>query len=219
MKKINWNSVSEPVGTLYEKGRMALSDAEVLSVIGQIDLNMARTILLQADNQLANLAKWTITNWMKFEGLGIVKASAIVASFELSRRRSFEQPQKKFKINSSADVWNFFKPMLMDETVEYFYILMLSRANQVIKATQISKGGTSGTVADPKLIFKHALDNLASAIVLVHNHPSGNLRPSEQDRRLTQRLKSVGTSLEIPVMDHLIFTNDGYFSFADEGLI
>ena len=131
----------------------------------------------------------------------------------------FEQPDKKIKINCSQDVYNCMKPFLYDEVVEHFYIVLLNRNNQVLKLHKISSGSTSATLADPKLIFKKALDHLAAGIILVHNHPSGNLRPSEADKRLTKRLTEAGNSLEMPVLDHLIFTDGTYLSFADEGLL
>ena len=111
------------------------------------------------------------------------------------------------------------KPELMDQPVEQFWVVMLKRNNEVIQKRVISLGGVSGTVADPKVIFKRALEDLASGIILVHNHPSGNLKPSQADIRLTEKLKNAGNLLEIPVLDHIIFTDDGYFSFADESLI
>jgi DNA repair protein RadC len=131
----------------------------------------------------------------------------------------FEQPEKKIKINCSQDVYSCMTPYLYDEPVEHFYILLLDRNHQVLKIHKISSGGTNATLADPKLIFKKALDHLASGIVLVHNHPSGNLKPSDQDRTLTRKLSEAGKYLEVSVLDHVIFANVGYFSFADEGLM
>jgi DNA repair protein RadC len=219
MKKINWNTLSEPVGTMYEKGKSAMTDSQLLSIIIQVDTGLAQKILVDAEHQLSNLAKWTFRDWMNYEGIGPAKAAAIVASLEIGRRRRIQEPQKKPIISSSADAYLYVKPFLLDEVVEHFYILLLNRRNEVIRHVHISTGGTSGTVADPKLIFKHALDHLANSIILVHNHPSGNTRPSEQDRRLTTRLKDIGTNLEVSVLDHIIFTEVAYFSFADEGLI
>ncbi|PRY86719.1 RadC family protein [Mongoliibacter ruber] len=215
-----------PREKLLLKGKSSLSDAELIAILigsGTKQLSavdLAKHILSKVNYNLAELARMSIADLQKFKGIGEAKAISIVAAMELGRRRKLitEQP-KKVKINSSADVWHFMKPDLLDESVEHFYILLLNRNNQVIKKQLISSGGTSGTVADPKIIFKHALDNLACSIVLVHNHPSGNLKPSEQDRRLTNRLKEAGKNLEVPVIDHVIFTDLAYFSFADEGLI
>jgi len=208
------------------KGKSVLSDAELIAILlgsGTKSLSavdLAKHILASVNHDLSQLAKLSVSDLKKFKGIGEAKAITIVSALELGRRRKLVTalPQK-VKISSSSDVFHLMKPELLDETVEYFYILLLNRANYVIKKQFISKGGTNGTVADPKIIFKYALDNMASSIILVHNHPSGNTKPSEQDRRLTTRLKVVGENLEVPVLDHVIFTDVAYFSFADEGLI
>ncbi|TVP51216.1 MAG: DNA repair protein RadC [Mongoliibacter sp.] len=215
-----------PREKLLLKGKSTLSDAELIAILigsGTKQLSavdLAKHILSKVNYNLADLARLSITDLKKFKGIGEAKAISIVAALELGRRRKLitEQP-KKAKINSSADVWQFMKPDLLDESVEHFYILLLNRNNQIVKKQIISSGGTTGTVADPKIIFKHALDNLACSIVLVHNHPSGNLKPSDQDRRLTNKLVEAGKNLDVPIIDHVIFTDLAYFSFADEGLI
>lgn len=215
-----------PREKLLLKGKSSLSDAELLAILlgsgtrSLSAIDLARHVLGHVNHDLSALAKMNVSDLKKFKGIGEAKAITIVSALELGRRRKLitEQP-KRIKINSSSDIWNLMKADLLDESVEHFYVILLNRSNHVIKKQMISQGGTSGTVADPKLIFKHALENLASAIVLVHNHPSGNLKPSEQDRRLTQRLKEVGRNLEVPVLDHIIFTDVAYFSFADEGLL
>ncbi|WP_439484480.1 JAB domain-containing protein [Cyclobacterium plantarum] len=212
----SFNLLSEPTEILYNQGKSAMT---FIAAIANIGVDKAREILKLADNRLSELAKWDMEKWLKIEGIGYSRATALVTSFELGRRRMFEQPVKKIKINCSQDVYNCMKPYLFDEVVEHFYIVLLNRNNQVVKLHKISSGGTHGTLADPKLIFKKALDYLASGLILVHNHPSGNVKPSEADKRLTQRLIEVGKSLEIPVLDHLIFTDASYLSFADEGLI
>jgi DNA repair protein RadC len=215
-----------PREKLLLKGRSALSDAELIAILigsGTRELSavdLARHMLASVNHDLGQLAKLSIKDLQKFKGIGEAKAISIVSALELGRRRKLlvDQPHK-VKISSSQDVYQLMKPELLDETVEHFYILLLSRSNHVLKKQLISQGGTSATVADPKLIFKHALDNLASSIILVHNHPSGSLKPSDQDRRLTNKLKEVGINLEVPVIDHVIFTDVAYFSFADEGLL
>lgn len=215
-----------PREKLLLKGKSSLSDAELLAILlgsgtrSLSAIDLARHVLGHVNHDLSALAKMNVSDLKKFKGIGEAKAITIVSALELGRRRKLITEQtKRIKINSSSDIWNLMKADLLDESVEHFYVILLNRSNHVIKKQMISQGGTSGTVADPKLIFKHALDNLASAIVLVHNHPSGNLKPSEQDRRLTQRLKEVGRNLEVPVLDHIIFTDVAYFSFADEGLL
>jgi DNA repair protein RadC len=215
-----------PREKLILKGKSALSDAELLAILlgsgtkylSAVDL--AKHILNSVNYELSQLAKLSVSDLKKFKGIGEAKAITIVSALELGRRRKLvtTAPQK-VRISGSADVFQLMKPELLDENVEYFYILLLNRANYLIKKQFISKGGTNGTVADPKIIFKYALDNLASSIILVHNHPSGNIKPSEQDRRLTSRLVQVGQNLEVQVLDHVIFTDVAYFSFADEGLI
>jgi DNA repair protein RadC len=215
-----------PREKLLLKGKSVLSDAELIAILlgsGTKSLSavdLAKHILTSVNHDLSLLAKLGVSDLKKFKGIGEAKAIAIVSALELGRRRNLVTtlPQK-VKISSSGDVFHLMKPELLDETVEYFYILLLNRANYVIKKQFISKGGTNGTVADPKIIFKYALDNMASSIILIHNHPSGNIKPSEQDRRLTARLKVVGENLEVPVLDHVIFTDVAYFSFSDEGLI
>lgn len=214
-----FNLLSEPTEMLYNQGKSAMTDYHLIAAIANIPVDKAREILVLADNRLAELAKWDMERWLKIAGIGYARATALVTSFELGRRRMVEQPDKRIKINCSQDVYSCMKPYLFDELVEHFYIVLLNRNNQVVKLHKISSGGTHGTLADPKLIFKKALDYLASGLILVHNHPSGNVKPSEADKRLTQRLSEVGKSLEIPVLDHLIFTDASYLSFADEGLI
>jgi DNA repair protein RadC len=168
---------------------------------------------------LADLARLSIQDLKKFKGIGEAKAITIVAALELGRRRKDAEPKVKPKITCSRDIFELMKPELFDEQVEFFYLLLLSRSNQVMKKHLISQGGTAGTVVDTKVVFKIALEHLAQSIILVHNHPSGNLRPSEQDKRLTERMVKIGRELDLPVLDHVIYTDDGYFSFADEGIL
>jgi len=215
-----------PREKLLLKGKSALSDAELIAIligsgtrsVSAVDLS--KHILSAVNNDLGELAKMSIPDLKKFKGIGEAKAISIVSALELGRRRKqiTDQP-KKIKINGSKDVFNLMGRELMDETVEHFYVLLLNRSNILIKKQLISSGGTNGTVADPKIIFKYALDSLACSIILVHNHPSGNLRPSDQDRILTDKLKHVGENLEVQVIDHVIFTDVAYFSFADEGIL
>ena len=164
------------------------------------------------------IAKLSVQELIKFKGIGEARAINIVSALELGRRRKTDH-NKQDKISSSVDVYELMKPELSDLPHEEFWLLLLSRANKVIKKQSISQGGVSGTVADPKLIFGHALSHLASGIILVHNHPSGNTKPSEADKRLTSQMSEAGKLLEITVLDHVIFTDSGYFSFADESLL
>src|SRR6476620_5845958 len=156
---------------------------------------------------------------MKHKGIGEAKASTIVSALELGRRRKETAAAARTAITCSTDIYDYIKPHLLDLPHEEFWIILLNRANVVMKKTAISSGGVAGTVADPKIIFKHALENLASSIILVHNHPSGNRQPSSADISLTKKLKEAGSFLDLPVLDHLIYTDLGYYSFADEGLL
>lgn len=215
-----------PREKLLLKGKSVLSDAELIAILigsGTKELSavdLSKHILATINYDLGDLAKKSINDLKKFKGIGEAKAISIVAALELGRRRNnMSDGNKKFKITSSNDVYHLMKPNLLDERIEHFYILLLNRTNHVIKKQLVSQGGTAGTIADPKVIFKHALDNFASALILIHNHPSGSLKPSEQDKHLTRKLVEAGKSLEIQVIDHVIFTDLAYFSFADEGLI
>jgi DNA repair protein RadC len=156
---------------------------------------------------------------MQFKGIGEAKAISIIAALELGKRRLSEGVEDKKKISSSEDAFRLLYAELSDKTYEEFWVLLLDRANQVTKKLNISEGGMAGTVADPKKIFKIALDNNASSVILAHNHPSNNLKPSDNDISLTKKLKSGGLLLDIQVLDHLIIGNDSYYSFADESLM
>jgi DNA repair protein RadC len=214
-----------PREKLLLKGKSSLTDAELIAILigsgtrSMSAVDLSKHILRSVNNDLSVLARLTVKDLQKFKGIGEAKAIAIVSALELGRRRKEHDPQKKYKIQSSGDVYHLMKAELMDETVEYFYAVLLNRQNQVIRKQLISQGGSSATVVDPKVVFKQAMDHFASAVILVHNHPSGQLKPSEQDLRLTRRLVEAGKSLELPVIDHVIFTDVGYFSFSDEGLI
>lgn len=212
-----------PREKLLLKGKSALSDAELIAILigsGTASLSavdLSRSILGSVEHDLALLARLSIQDLKKFKGIGEAKAISIVSALELGRRRKDTEPQKKVKITSSADIYHLMKPEMLDEQIELFYLILLSRSNQVIKKHLVSQGGTAGTVVDPKVVFKVGLEHLAQSIILVHNHPSGSLTPSEQDKRLTKRLVEIGRALDLPVLDHVIFTDTGYFSFADEG--
>ena len=219
-----WAEEDRPREKLLLKGKSALSNAELLGILigsGTRELtavDLAKTILDQSNNDLNKIARLSVQDLKKFKGIGDAKAINIVSALEISRRRTTENSTTE-KITSSADVYEFMKPELTDLGHEEFWLLLLNRANKIIKKQPISQGGVSGTVADPKLIFNHALNHLASSIILVHNHPSGNTKPSEADKRLTRQLFEAGKFLEIAVLDHIIFTDNAYFSFADQNLL
>lgn len=221
---LSWAEEDRPREKLLLKGKAALSDAELIAILigsGTRELSavdLSKLILQSVNNNLNELAKLSINDLMKFKGIGDAKAISIAAALELGRRRKESDVIKKAKVSSSADAYEAIRPYLMDLQHEQFWVLLLNRANEVIRPQQISIGGVSGTVADPKMIFKAAIEHLASAIILVHNHPSGNLTPSQADKDLTKKVKEAGRTLDIPVLDHLIFSDNGYFSFADEGI-
>ncbi|MDW3211524.1 MAG: DNA repair protein RadC [Reichenbachiella sp.] len=220
-----WAEEDRPREKLIIKGKASLSEAELIAIligsgtpkISAVDL--AKTILAATGNDLNELAKLSLADLKKFNGIGEAKAIAIISALELGRRRKETEVVKKPKVSSSSDAYHYLKPHLMDLDHEQFWVLYLNRANQIIKPEMISAGGVSGTVVDAKLVFKKALEVLASGVILAHNHPSGNLQPSNQDVQLTKKIKAAGQTLDIPVLDHIIFTDDGYFSFTDESMM
>ena len=221
----SWAEEDRPREKLLYKGRSILSDAELIAILissgnrEETAVELSRRILNEVGNNLNELGKMSVNDLMKFKGIGEAKAISIIAALELGRRRKETEINKKERVLTSVDIYSVFKPMLMDLPHEEFWILLLSRSNSIIKKELISRGGVSGTVVDAKIIFKLAVENLASSIVLCHNHPSGNLRPSEQDIKITKNLKEGGRLLDIQVLDHVIVCESGYFSFSDEGLM
>ncbi len=212
-----------PREKLLLKGKAALSDAELIAILigtgtaacSAVDL--ARRLLASVENDLGAVARMSIADLTQFKGIGEAKAVSIVSALELGRRRKDQELPKREKITGSRQVYLLMRPDLHDEPVEQVYLLLLNRTNGLIKKQRISQGGTTASVVDPKVVFKFALEHGAHSLILVHNHPSGNLKPSEADQRLTQRVQQIGRELEIPLLDHLIYTDAGYFSFADEG--
>ena len=222
---LSWAEEDRPREKLLLKGKSALSDAELIAILigsGTKSLSavdVGKKILHEASNSLNELARFSVKDLKKIKGIGEAKAVTIVSALELGRRRKQEDFKEKIRITCSNDIYQHIKPQLMDLPKEEFWIILLNRANRIIKKEQISSGGVSGTVADPKIIFKAALDQYASSVILIHNHPSGNLKPSQADINLTKKMKEAGKLLEIPVLDHIIFSDSGYLSFADEGLL
>jgi DNA repair protein RadC len=221
----SWAEEDRPREKLMQKGRAALSDAELMAILlgsGTAKLSavdVAKLVLNAANNDLNTLARFSIKELMRQKGIGEAKAITIVAALELGRRRKEADAAARVTITSSRDIHNLIRPHLQDLPHEEFWVILLNRANVVMRSVSISRGGVAGTVADPKLIFKEALEQLASSIILVHNHPSGNRNPSAADIGLTRKLKEAGQFLDLPVLDHLIYTDQGYFSFADEGML
>ncbi len=220
-----WAEEDRPREKLLLKGRSALSNVELLAILlgtgsrSQSALDLAKELMNSAGNNLNELAKYKMADFIKIKGIGQAKAISILAAMELLRRRSSEAIRRNPRISSSLDVYDQMKEHLLDLEHEEFWILILNRANLIVRKERVSVGGLSGTVADPKVIFSRALENQGSSLVMVHNHPSGNSKPSQADRSLTRKMVQAGKSLDLPILDHLIFTDLGYYSFADEGLI
>ncbi len=221
-----WAVEDRPREKLLKRGIQSLTDTELLAVIigtgtkKKDVIQLSRDILNAAENNIGLLGRKTVADLKKgFSGIGNAKAVAIVAAMELGRRRKLEDAISRTKISSSRDVFEIFHPILADLSHEEFWILILNRSNKILDKVRISQGGISGTVIDPKLIFKPALDQLSSSLILIHNHPSGNLKPSDADIAITKKLKKGGDILDIPVLDHVIVTEKYYFSFQDEGIL
>jgi DNA repair protein RadC len=220
-----WSEEDRPREKLLEKGKSALSDAELLAILigsgskNETAVDLCKRILNSINNDLNKLARLTVGDLMRFKGIGEAKAITIVAAIELSRRRKDNEQEDIKKITSSQSAWQLLKPRLFDLAHEEFHVILLARNNSVIKIEQISKGGIAGTVVDIKMLFKAAIDWQASAMICAHNHPSGNVNPSEADKTLTTQIKGAAKLFEISLLDHIIFTNNAYFSFADEGIL
>ncbi len=220
-----WSEDDRPREKLLSKGKSVLSDAELIAILigsgskNESAVDLSKKILKSVNNNLIELSRLTLKDLMKFKGIGEAKAVSIVAAMELGNRRRVSEVNIKDKIENSKTVFEYFSSNFFNSNYEEFWILLLNRANRIIKKVNISEGGLSGTVVDPKKIFSIALENKASSIVLCHNHPSGNLQPSEADIKLTKKLKEAGTALDISIVDHLIFGNENYYSFSDEGIL
>ena len=220
-----WAEADRPREKLSLKGKSALSDAELVAILissgnkNETAVELSKKILTSIDNDLNQLGKLTITDLTQFNGIGEAKAISIIAALELGRRRKGSEVEKRPKIGSSKDAYNIIESVLSDLPHEEFWVIYLNRNNEIIKKENISKGGVSGTIADSKIIFKYAIEILASAIILCHNHPSGSLKPSNSDIKLTKKLKETGEILDTPVLDHLIIGEKDYFSFADNNLM
>lgn len=220
-----WAREDRPREKLLAKGKEALSNAELLAILigsGTRDesaVKLSQRILSSVDNSLTELGQKSVQELTKFKGIGEAKAISIVAAIELSRRRASSESSPKPQITCSKDAYTILRPILSDLQTEAFWILLLNRNNRVEAQKQISLGGVAGTVVDAKVVYKYAIESLASSIVLAHNHPSGNLQPSPADISLTKKLVEAGKSLDIKVLDHIIVSHRGYYSFLDEGLI
>lgn len=220
-----WAHDDRPRLKLASKGKRTLSDSELIAILinsgtrEKTAIDLAKEILLSCNNSLVELSKKTIPELCRFKGMGEAKAVSLIAGLELSKRIRVKDKRVKKGITSSQDSYQTFRPLLEGLNHEEFYVLLLNRSNRIIKHALISSGGINQTVVDPRIIFKHAIDSMACSMILAHNHPSGQLKPSDQDVLLTRKIKASAKIMEIELLDHLILTDYGYFSFADSGIL
>lgn len=220
-----WAEDDRPREKLMLKGRDTLSDAELIAILigsGNTEdsaVELSKKILASVGNNLYELGKLNISDLTKFKGIGEAKAISIIAALELGRRRKDTEILDKTRITTSKDAANLFSHKLADLPHEEFWLALLNRNNKVIKTELISRGGVAGTVVDIKMILKTAVENLASGIIMTHNHPSGSVKPSAEDISLTKKIKEAAKFFDIALLDHVIIGDNNYYSFADEGIL
>ncbi len=220
-----WAEADRPREKLLQKGKLSLSDSELIAILlgsgskTESAVELSKKLLLSTQNNLNELGKLSINQLCKFKGIGPAKAVSIVAALELGRRRRLEEALEKIKITSSHSIFEMMQPVIGELPHEEFWIIYLNNSNKVLEQYQISKGGITGTLVDVRITLKKALELGAVSIILVHNHPSGNLKASESDKQLTKKLKIAAESLDIKILDHVIVTEKSYLSFADEGML
>lgn len=220
-----WAKDDRPREKLRRIGSENLSDSELLAILIQhgtkqrTAVDIARDLLGACKHNLQNLGKLSVKEMMKIKGLGEVKAMIIAAALELGRRRQATELFDKPVVQGSRDVANYFQAMLKDHSHEVFAVMYLNRANRINHLEIVSEGGLTSTIADPRIILKKALEENAASMILCHNHPSGSLRPSRADEELTAKIKEASRYFDIRILDHIIVSEEGYYSFADEGNI
>ncbi len=218
-----WAPDDQPREKMIAKGKAALSDSELLAILlrtgieGQSAVDLARAIMDSVGNDLIKLSDLTLKELKDIKGIGEAKAITLMAALELGKRRRAAEANLPTEVRDSKDTFERFLPYIDDMKQEHFLVMYLNQSNHVLKIECISNGGTTHVIADPKIIFKNALNLNATCIVLGHNHPSGNPRPSEDDRQLTKKLVSAGKLLDITVIDHIVIGNERYYSFRDHG--
>ncbi len=221
----NWAVDDRPREKLINRSKRALTDAELLAIIigsgtsNESAVDLSKRILGSVSNNLAELSGLSVSDLSRFKGIGPAKAINIIAALELGRRRRLGESLQRGSIVSSRDAFELIQPIIGDLAFEEFWIITLNRGNLIKRTICISEGSVAGTVADPKKIFKMALEDNASAIILCHNHPSGLVKPSSNDNMVTRKCQESGKFLELPVLDHIIVASNKYFSYADEGLL
>lgn len=220
-----WAVADRPREKLKQRGKQELSNAELIAIIlgsgspKESALALAQRILIACKQDLNELGNAELKELQHFRGVGEVKAIKILAALELGRRRQLTSISERPMVSSSQDAFAAIASLIIDLPHEEFWILLLNRANKIIGRERISSGGVAGTVVDAKVVFRKAVQQLACSIILAHNHPSGNLKPSQADKNLTEKLVNAGKAIDILVLDHLIISSEGYFSFADESLM
>ena len=220
-----WAEDDRPREKMLLKGKTSLSDAELIAILigsgnkKESAVALSKRILGSINNNLNTLGKLTVNDLKKFNGIGEAKAISIITALELGRRRRLEEALVLPKITSSKNVFNFMQPLIGELNHEEFWVVYLNNSNKVLFKELLSKGGLTGTLVDVRLVFQKAIELFATAIILCHNHPSGKLKPSMADKSITNKLKLAGETLDIKVLDHLIITENAYFSFADQNLI
>ena len=221
----NWAADDRPREKLMLKGAAALSNSELLAILlnngskNRSALDLAKEILKKGDDNLNELGKLSLADLKQVPGIGMAKSISIAAALELGRRRHASAALEKPVIRSSSNIAQFLRASIKDFSYEVFAVIFLNRANKINHFEIISKGGISGTVADPRIILKKALEEDATSLVLCHNHPSGNLQPSRADEELTQKIKEAAAFFDIKILDHIIVSEEGYYSFADDGIL
>ncbi|MGZ3838141.1 MAG: RadC family protein [Flavisolibacter sp.] len=220
-----WAKDDRPREKLRDKGPAVLSDSELLAILihngtrEKSAVDLGKEMLRLAKDNLNELGKLSVKEFMRIKGIGEAKAICVAAALELGRRRQALPSREKAVVNSSADVAFYLQSLLRDYRHEVFAVLFLNRSNKVNHFQIISEGGITGTVADPRIILKKALEEDAVSLILCHNHPSGSLRPSRADEDLTLKIREAAKYLDIRILDHLIVSDEGYYSFADEGIL
>lgn len=221
----NWAVDDRPREKLLGKGRESLSDSELLAILinsgnkNKSAVELAKEVLALGKNNLNELGKISLKELMKIKGIGEAKAITLTAALELGRRRQAGTTLNKTFVRSSVELAEFLKTTLKDYSYEVFGVVYLNKANKINHFEIISKGGMTSTIVDPRIVFKKAFEVEATSVVLCHNHPSGSLKPSRVDEEITSKIKEAARYLDITVIDHLIVSDEGYFSFADEGLL
>ncbi len=221
----SWAEEDRPREKLSSQGRRSLTDAELIAIMigsgsrNETAVELSKRILHHYDNDLNKLGKASINELSSFKGIGEAKAISIIAALEIGRRRNDFETKAPDTVGGSKDAFNIMRRHLVDLYQEEFWILLMGRSQKVLGKELVSRGGLSDVLVDPKVVFSIALRYMATGIILIHNHPSGNLKPSTGDISITKRLVKVGRQLELAILDHLIITDKGYYSFADEGII